>query len=604
MRAAKYGTTNVTGATERVDIVDSDGQNMLKTKVPIFFYAIAVFATFCIASISNHGSTLADQALPAFSQMEIEETSTSFLHPPHIVLVTLDDVGHNDVGWQSTDMPGATPIMTAMARDGIIMSNYYGQPSCSPARATLMSGRFIHRTGFQDLEVAPFSNYSLSGEFTLLPAAMTLMGYKTYGMGKWNIGHCNEVYLPWNRGFDSFLGMVTAGIGYFTHDHGDYTYDGAEYTLYDMLEGNSTGQYTTGEAYQGLYDTILFGERACTIVRDHVALDVEAPLFIWLAFHGVHSDSGYAEEDSLTSDNVDYLAELKDAGMTKSRMEYARGLMAVDNAVSSVKEALISASIMNNTVMVIHSDNGAQPCVSEMAGNNWPLRSAKFQYFDGGVRVPAMVYAPGFFGEHQIGTTFRGLIHHVDWYPTFLALANSIDSNLTADLDGVNQWQAIMGLKSAPRKEIVLDLSDVAVINRTRTKVSYDYAVIAYIYTDMKLLENVPTDIWYLPNETYPATCTGRACKISGWMSSDTDSCGWGNFLFNLTADPYERNNLYYNRDYSDQVRDLQSRAQRQFADEHFQSVKWGDASQGVAADHFKAAGDYAVPWGCSADVA
>lgn len=529
------------------------------------------------------------------SQVDTERLPSN---APHLILITLDDVGYNDVGWQSTDMPDVTPHMTKMANHGVILSNYYGQPSCSPARATLMSGRFIHRTGFQDIEVAPYSNYTLDLSMTLLPAALSTVGYRTYGIGKWNIGHCNEDYLPWHRGFDSFLAMTTAGIGYFMHDHGSYTMHRRTSTLYDLLEGDSTGNYTTGGAYYGKYDTIVFGERATELIKHHVKYESMFPIFIWLAFHGAHSDKGYADETVLSDDNIKYLEVLKDSGTTDTRMLYARALMALDNTVKTVVEALRQGNMINNTVMVVHSDNGAQPCVSEMAGSNWPLRSCKFQYFEGGVRLPAFVYAPGILTSNQTGTKYHGLMHHVDWYTTFLSLAKYSKTELWNALDGVDHWDAIGGVSPAPRKEIVLDLSSVAVINHTRLEMGFEYAVIAYIYAEMKLLQNVPNDIWYHPNTTYPSTCVGRTCKMSGWMNGDSE-CGWSNFLFNLTEDPYERNNLYYDPAFAAVRRDLMSRVEERYVKEHIQSVSWGDDAIDRASKAFREAGDYVVPWGC-----
>lgn len=536
----------------------------------------------------------------AISDTSSEEPSAAEAeasNAPHLILITLDDVGYNDVGWQSTDMPDVTPNMNKMAENGIILSNYYGQPSCSPARATLMSGRFIHRTGFQDIEVAPYSNYTLDLSMTLLPAALSTVGYRTYGIGKWNIGHCNEDYLPWHRGFDSFLAMTTAGIGYYMHDHGTYTLHHTTSTLYDLLEGDSSGNYSTGTSYYGSYDTIVFGQRAQDLIKHHAKYDSNYPIFIWLAFHGAHSDQGYADESVLSDDNIKYLEILKESGMTDTRMLYARALMSVDRTVQAVVGTLREGNMINNSVVVVHSDNGAQPCVSDMAGSNWPLRSCKFQYFEGGVRVPAFVYAPGIFLSSQTGTVYNGLMHHVDWYTTFLSLAKYSRSQLLNVLDGVDHWDAITGVSEGPRKEIVLDLSSVAVINHTRREMGFEYAVIAYIYEEMKLLQNVPDDTWYNPNTTYPSTCVGRTCKMSGWLNHE--SCGWSNWLFNLTEDPYERNNLYYDPAYAAVRRDLMSRVEERYMKEHFQSVSWGDDSTLTASKAFKHAGGYVVPWGC-----
>ena len=80
-------------------------------------------------------------------------------------MITLDDVVYNDLGYLSSDIPFVTPNLDALAADGIILTRYYGQSLCTPARASLLSGKFVHRTGFStksgDIEVFPLSNYSV-----------------------------------------------------------------------------------------------------------------------------------------------------------------------------------------------------------------------------------------------------------------------------------------------------------------------------------------------------------------------------------------------------------------------------------------------------------
>lgn len=521
--------------------------------------------------------------------------------PPNIILVTLDDVGMNDLGWTSTDIPGASPRMAAMAYNGVILTNYYGQASCSPARATIMSGRYIHRTGFQDLEVSPFSNYSLPADIVLMPEMLSRAGYLSYGVGKWNIGHCNDAYLPWNRGFKSFLGFMSAGIGYFQHNHGTYTYSEATHSLYDMLDGDDSGSYNVGTNLKGTYDTLLFRDRSEEIIRSHTLNEStrDTPLFLWLAFHGVHSDDGIVESDNLDADNLAYLVNLKAKGSTYERLTYAKAMMVVDSAVGSVKDTLELVGMMNNTIMVVHSDNGAEPCVTEIAGNNMPYRSSKFQYFEGGVHVPAFIYAPGILLAEQTGRKYNGLMHHVDLYDTFAYLSGFDNENITGATNGINQWHAIIGkVAISPRIEIVLDINDIATIGGVRSRVAFEQAAISYIYTGMKLMKFSPTDDWYLPNETYSSTCIGRHCKIDLWLE-DKASCNWSHFLFNLTKDPHERVNLYYDPVYSGIVDHMEERVKSFYVEQHFQNDQWGAEETAIAARAFSNNGDYVVPWGC-----
>ena len=146
-----------------------------------------------------------------------------------------------------------------------------------------MTGQFAHKLGFQDLEVDEYSNFSLPLERTpaLLPARLRALGYKTYGLGKWNLGHCNARYLPWARGFDSFLGYFSGGVSYTTHQAATFVHGDAEYALYDLVEGKSPSKSAgaaaaadtlrVGARHAGTYDTQLYGAKAVALVREHAA---------------------------------------------------------------------------------------------------------------------------------------------------------------------------------------------------------------------------------------------------------------------------------------------------------------------------------------------
>ena len=102
-------------------------------------------------------------------------------------------------------------------REGVTLSNYYGQSLCTPARAALHSGKFVHRTGFSSLfaerEVRSWSNYSLSLSNKLIGQRMSALGYTSVYGGKWNIGHCNSLYTPVKRGYHDFIGCASEHKG-------------------------------------------------------------------------------------------------------------------------------------------------------------------------------------------------------------------------------------------------------------------------------------------------------------------------------------------------------------------------------------------------------
>ena len=197
------------------------------------FAAVAVVGAAAVWSSSGapFDATVTESLETATDDIGSQDSSSN---APHILLVTLDDAGWNDLGYQSEDLScsaedegshcsnhsySVTPHMDSLAEAGVKLTGLYGQPSCSPSRAALLTGKWVHKIGFQDLEVEYYSNFSVPLQHTLLPQRLRVAaGYRTYGIGKWNIGHCNAQYLPWARGFDYFLGYFSGGKTYTTHE--------------------------------------------------------------------------------------------------------------------------------------------------------------------------------------------------------------------------------------------------------------------------------------------------------------------------------------------------------------------------------------------------
>jgi hypothetical protein len=227
MAPAVYGTT----APSVAEVLHPDEvQRTRRRRQPWITIAagtvVGIAGLLVVANVwlSSDGSD-ANSAIGASSGNNPPPAATAEASPltttskPHILLVTLDDVGWNDMGAQSSDMSLLTPHMSALSTDGVTLTSYYGQALCTPARASLHSGKFVHRIGFtskaMEREISAVSNYSVPLANRLLAQRLkTDGGYATVFVGKWNIGHCADEYAPWNRGFDSFLGYFSSGVNY------------------------------------------------------------------------------------------------------------------------------------------------------------------------------------------------------------------------------------------------------------------------------------------------------------------------------------------------------------------------------------------------------
>lgn len=105
--------------------------------------------------------------------------------PPHIVFVLVDDWGWNDVGFRSTYMSWTTPTIDRLALEGVYLNNYFTQSFCVPTRGAFLTGRFAGRLGLlEDIgtEELPLSEVTIAQE-------MKSAGYRTYMIGKWDLGY-------------------------------------------------------------------------------------------------------------------------------------------------------------------------------------------------------------------------------------------------------------------------------------------------------------------------------------------------------------------------------------------------------------------------------
>jgi hypothetical protein len=185
----------------------------------------------------------------------MESGATVVPSSPHIVFFLLDDMGWNDIGYQSTDIPLATPFMDELAAAGLKLTKYYSQYECTPARASLMTGKMPIKLGMMHECITPTAVWGLKkSEATMASMLAEAGGYKTHIVGKWDLGHYSVELWPTERGFDSFYGLSCYGYDdYATHDNKGF---------WDLHDFNKLeGRFAPDQGAFGVYSTTLFGER-------------------------------------------------------------------------------------------------------------------------------------------------------------------------------------------------------------------------------------------------------------------------------------------------------------------------------------------------------
>lgn len=335
--------------------------------------------------------------------------------PPNIILIVADDMGYGDFGIFN-EGPARTPTLDALADESVCLTQHYsGSCVCAPARASLLTGRYPHRTGAIDtMEGLGLDRLALR-EITLADR-LKRMGYTTGCVGKWHLGALDRRYHPNARGFDEFVGFRGGWADYYRW----------------RLDRNGTV-----EEADGRYLTDVFAQEAADFVRRHVSV----PFFLHVAFNAPHTPLQAPES---------LVQHYMDAGMTRGvALIYAMNER-MDAGVAQILDAVDAVGCASNTVVMFTSDNGPSQLNSydpitgmdiDVRRFNCGFNGAKGHVYEGGIRVPMLVRWPDHLPSNQRNDA---LIHYVDWVPTLMEMVGgrAIDG---PGLDGVNVLPVLRG---------------------------------------------------------------------------------------------------------------------------------------------------------------
>ena len=331
---------------------------------------------------------------------------------PNVVILYTDDQGTLDAKcYGSSDLH--TPHMDRLARDGVRFTQAYAHTVCCPSRAALLTGRHPQRSGVNswtqgDMKGADGVNMALD-EVTIAEA-MKAAGYKTALFGKWHVG-AHRDYGPMKQGFDEFFGIRDGFIDnynhYFLHGRG----------FHDLYEG------TTEVHKSGEYFPELMTDRALEFIERNQ----DEPFLLYVGFNIPH----YPEQ-ALTQYGELY------KNLPMPRRSYAAMVTTTDHYIGKVLVKLDEFKLTDNTIVIFQSDNGHSAedkapieiddhksgypkghyySAHGGGGNTGKWIGHKGDFFEGGVRVPAIVSWPA---KLPKGIVRDQAVTIMDWYPSIL----------------------------------------------------------------------------------------------------------------------------------------------------------------------------------------
>lgn len=354
---------------------------------------------------------------------------------PNIVFILADDLGYGDVGIYGQKLI-QTPNIDKLAKEGTQFTDFYaGAPVCSPSRGSLLTGL---NTGHATIRGNATDHGGIAGkkgknvvyranltkdDYTI-GNLMQDAGYETSLVGKWHVDGYDSLATPLQRGFDRFSGWLI---------NIPETYASTYWPEKRFVNGKLETIEPNTNQKKGYYETNLCTDEALAYLQ--TKKDNKKPFFLMLNFNNPHSPLDVP--DQAIYKNKDWPEDMK---------TYAAMVYYLDQSIAKVKDYLVKSGLSKNTIVFFASDNGprSEPtsqlkAVSEFFDSNGQLKGYKRDVYEGGIRVPFVVWAPFIKNAPKVS---RVPGYFADIMPTFGEIAGKTTGFKT---DGSSIYPAIKG---------------------------------------------------------------------------------------------------------------------------------------------------------------
>ncbi|UCD27798.1 MAG: arylsulfatase [Planctomycetota bacterium] len=350
-------------------------------------------------------------------------------HKPNIIFILADDLGYGDLGCYGQKQI-QTPSIDRLAAEGMRFTDCYaGHTVCAPSRCCLMTG--LH-TGHA--LVRGNANMSLRPEDVTVAEILKKAGYKTGIIGKWGLGKADSTGIPNRQGFDEWF-------GYLGHAHAHNYYP-------DFLWKNKEKYPLTGNVVvrgvaikRAQYSHDLFTQEALEYINRHRGHS----FFLYLAYTIPHTNNERANIDKEGNGmEVPSDEPYSDKDWPQAQKNRAAMITRMDRDIGKIVSLLKELDLDRQTVIFFSSDNGpdkaggADPAFFDSTGG---LKGYKNSPYEGGIRVPMIVYWPG---KIRAGVVSDQIWAFWDFLPTAADIAGA---DPPGNIDGISILPTLLGKK-------------------------------------------------------------------------------------------------------------------------------------------------------------
>lgn len=368
-------------------------------------------------------------------------------NPPNIIFILLDDLGFGEIGMPDLKVIRGydTPNINNMAKNGLSLERMYSEPSCTPTRVSMLTGRYSVRTGLTEAK-ATLAGDGLAAEEITIAEILRDAGYNTSHVGKWHMGDIEQAFAN-NQGFDHAEFPI--------HQQGQLAIMHVDSENSDVIRSvdpeSELQTYTKDRTFVANPSHMVTGVE----MRDGKLYEVDLePGEKWTQqkyreMNERYQENALAEIKRLAEDGKPFFlnywplfpltfipSDVKEKTLNGGTVPGS--IVEVDKWIGEIINEVRDLGISENTIIIVMGDNGPFMQYAGITGSSDRLyRGGKAQHLEGGVRVNAFVVWPGVI---EPGSTSEDIVHVSDLFTTFARLANAQDKIPTDRLiDGVDQ---------------------------------------------------------------------------------------------------------------------------------------------------------------------